>query len=75
MSLLGILLHKRDTSVGTLLERNCLSMDVTFYEFEAYYTKPWDLDPFLEEFSSSLRVTVERGRMVVCGMKGGLKKK
>jgi len=49
-------------------------MDVTFYEFEAYYTKPWDLDPFLEEFSSSLRVTVERGRMVVCRMMGKLKK-
>jgi len=26
-------------------------MDVTFREFEPYYTKPWDLDP-LEEFSS-----------------------
>ena len=29
-----------------------VSMDVTFREFEPYYTKPWDLDPFLEEFSS-----------------------
>jgi hypothetical protein len=27
-------------------------MDVTFREFDPYYTKPWDLDPFLEEFSS-----------------------
>ena len=51
-----------------------VSMDVTFREFEPYYTKPWDLDPFLEEFSSSLRVTVERGRMVVCRMMGKLKK-
>ena len=25
---------------------------MTFREFEPYYTKPWDLDPFLEEFSS-----------------------
>jgi len=29
-----------------------VSMDVFFREFEPYYTKPWDLDPFLEEFSS-----------------------
>jgi hypothetical protein len=29
-----------------------ISMDVTFWEFEPYYTKPGDLDPFLEEFSS-----------------------
>ena len=29
-----------------------VSMDVTFREFEPYYTKSWDLDPFLEEFSS-----------------------
>jgi hypothetical protein len=29
-----------------------VSMDVTFREFEPYYTKPWNLDPFLEEFSS-----------------------
>jgi len=29
-----------------------VSMDVTFREFEPYYTKPWDLDPLLEEFSS-----------------------
>jgi hypothetical protein len=27
-------------------------MDVTFREFEPYYTKPWDLVPLLEEFSS-----------------------
>jgi len=27
-------------------------MDVTFREFEPYYTKPWDLDPLLDEFSS-----------------------
>jgi hypothetical protein len=26
-------------------------MDVTFRELEPYYVKPWDLDPFLEEFS------------------------
>jgi hypothetical protein len=29
-----------------------VSMDVTFREFEPYYTKLWNLDPFLEEFSS-----------------------
>ncbi|WVZ95817.1 hypothetical protein U9M48_041533 [Paspalum notatum var. saurae] len=29
-----------------------VSMDVTFRELEPYYTKPWDLDPFFEEFSS-----------------------
>ena len=29
-----------------------VSMDVTFREFEPYYTKPWDLDPFLKELSS-----------------------
>jgi len=29
-----------------------VSMDVTFREFEPYYVKSWDLDPFLEEFSS-----------------------
>jgi hypothetical protein len=29
-----------------------VSMDVTFREFESYYTKLWDLDPLLEEFSS-----------------------
>jgi hypothetical protein len=27
-------------------------MDVMFREFEPYYTKPRDLDPLLEEFSS-----------------------
>jgi hypothetical protein len=27
-------------------------MDVTFHEFEPYYTKPWDLDLLLEELSS-----------------------
>jgi hypothetical protein len=29
-----------------------VSMDVTFCEFESYYIKPGDLDPFLEEFPS-----------------------
>jgi hypothetical protein len=33
-------------------KRLFVSMDVTFREFEPYYTKPWDLDPLLEEFSS-----------------------
>jgi hypothetical protein len=29
-----------------------VSMDVTFRESEPYYTKPWDLNLFLDEFSS-----------------------
>jgi len=35
-------------------------MDMMFREFEPYYTKPWDLDPLLEEFSS----VIESGRRV-----------
>ena len=32
--------------------KKIICMDVTFREFEPYYTKPWDLDPLFEEFSS-----------------------
>ena len=39
-----------------------VSIDVTFRESKPYYTKPCDVDPFLEE-NSPLTVTVERGRI------------
>jgi hypothetical protein len=31
--------------------KEIVCIDVMFHEFEPYYTKPWDLDPFLEEVS------------------------
>jgi hypothetical protein len=40
-----------------------VSMDVTFRESEPYYTKPCDLDPLLEEFSSVTEGDYREGRM------------
>ena len=37
MSLLATLQHKKDVSVLTLFQENCLSMDVTFFETILYF--------------------------------------
>ena len=52
-----------------------VSMDVTFCEFEPYYTKPWDLDPFFEEFSFLTKSDSREGENGCVQNEGGLKKK
>ena len=50
-------------------KRLFVSMDVTFREFEPYYTKQYDLDAFLEEFSSVIESDCREGRMDMCNMR------
>ena len=50
-------------------KRLFVSMDVTFREFEPYYTKQCDLDAFLEEFSSVIESDCREGRMDMCNMR------